>query len=110
MNLIEMSSARHHTGDRAGPARREDVFFCAIDEEAVAYDVAHDVVHYLNRTARFIWERCDGRRSIEDLTEEVAAAFEPNQDGGCHSARCLTDVRNTLRDFADNGLLEQGGR
>ncbi|MBN2560444.1 MAG: PqqD family protein [Phycisphaerae bacterium] len=92
------------------PARRAGVRLYRVDDEAVLYDPAHDGVHYLNATALFIWERCDGRRAVEDIVEDLTDAFEQT-DGGAHT-RCnmVADVRNTLMDLSNNGLLDYAGR
>ena len=66
------------------PTRREGVRLYLIDDEAMLYDPAHDVVHYLNATACFIWERCDGRRTAENIAADLRNACG-SIDGGLPS-------------------------
>jgi hypothetical protein len=88
------------------PIRREGLCCRAFDDEAVLYDPAHHAVHYLNRTAWFIWNCCNGHRDVEDITLEVAAGFEPNTQQDHPLAVIRDDVRSTLSRLTENGLIE----
>ncbi len=88
------------------PVRREGLCCRAFDDEAVLYDPAHHAVHYLNRTAWFIWNCCDGQRDAEDIALEVAAGFEPNARQENPLAAIRDDVRSTLSNLSENGLIE----
>ncbi len=97
------------------PCRRDGLRCRPLDDEAVLYDPAHHTLHYLNQTAYFIWARCDGRRRVQDIADAVAAAYETGcegQDSGgqerAPDPRVLGDVRRTLAELADNGLIDSG--
>ena len=95
-------------GDCLPLARREECRVYELDGENVVYDVAHDTVHYLNGTSCFIWQRCDGRRSMECIAKELADSFM--LDSGRDAERqILVDVQNTVAELARNGLLEFAG-
>ena len=47
-----------------------------IDGEVVLYDPSRDRVHTLNNTAAVIWQLCDGSRTIDELTVEMAELYE----------------------------------
>lgn len=39
-----------------------------------------DSLYRLNETGAFIWERIDGRRTIGDITSEMAEEFDVKRD------------------------------
>lgn len=107
-----ISPARKELSKRILPRRREGVQCHPIDDEAVLYDVAHDAVHYLNATARFIWQRCDGRHSVIEIGDAMGRAFDRDDSKTAtngHDA-IIADVRMTLEDLSENGLLDQPAR
>ncbi len=104
-----MNVAIHNPKTAGTPKRRGGVMLYPLDEEAVVYDMAHDVVHYLNATARFIWERCDGRRTILDIADELNEVFDLDGSGGASADEIVADVRNTLANLSGNGLIERTG-
>ena len=38
-------------------------------------DAESDQIHQLNSTARFIWQRCDGKQSAEEIADLLASEF-----------------------------------
>ena len=53
------------------PRRRTDVNSRVVEEEAVVLDRQHGFIHQLNVTATYIWERCEGNASIEDIAAQL---------------------------------------
>jgi len=88
------------------PCRRDGLCCRTLDDEAVLYDPAHHGVHFLNRTAYFIWRSCDGRSSVEDVAAAVAHAFDVDSGAPGPDTMVLSDVRRTLTELADNGLVD----
>lgn len=88
------------------PYRREGLCCRSFDGEAVLYDPAHNTVHYLNRTAYFIWTHCDGQRCIEDIADALVATFDVGGEGEVPQADALDDIRQTLAELASNGLID----
>lgn len=62
------------------PNHRRDVNVRKVEDELIVLDRHKGLVHHLNRTAGYIWERCDGRSTVADiahqLVEEFAVSFE----------------------------------
>ncbi|MBM3983936.1 MAG: PqqD family peptide modification chaperone, partial [Planctomycetes bacterium] len=58
-------------GGGSGPCRRADVFVARVAEELCVYDGVGLRAHVLNETSAWVWERCDGGRSEDDLVEEL---------------------------------------
>jgi hypothetical protein len=92
-------------GGPSRPFRRADVRLYAIDDEAVLYDLAHDTVHYLNNTSLFIWERCDGTRTAEELAVELAAASREDACNFGSDGNTLSAVHTALAGLEKNGLM-----
>ena len=67
----------------------------------VVLDRRSERIHQLNSTASFIWDRCDGDRSVEQIADGMMEAFEVDRDTAAQG------VADTVRQFADLGLLER---
>ena len=82
------------------PKRRTDVNSRVVEEETVVLDRRHEFIHQLNLTATYIWERCDGKASIEDIAVQLAETFDVEFE------TALNDVVRVMRDFQHLQLLE----
>ena len=82
------------------PKRRSDVIAPVVEGEMVVLDLDASLVHQLNVTASFIWDRCDGRCTVSEIAEELAGAFGTNPEASIEA------VTAALRRFAELGLLE----
>lgn len=56
-------------------ARTEGVLVERLTDEVVVYDVERDDVHCLNHVAAWLWQRCDGATTVNDLARDAAAAL-----------------------------------
>lgn len=94
--------------DSARCARRSGVVTYRLEDEAVVYDLARDTVHYLNRTARRVWDRCDGTRTAaiiaDDLLAEFLGADDRIAEDRSNIARGIHDTIDLLR---RDGLLQR---
>lgn len=82
------------------PRRRSDVRARYIQGEVVVLDRRADLVHQLNQTAGFIWERCDGRTTPQDIADQLVEAFAV--DAGTAAA----SVTAALQQLEQLDLLE----
>ena len=57
-------------------ARRDGLVVKKINNETLVYDTERQTAHCLNHTAALIWERCDGSRTVDELS-----CFLDNSDG-----------------------------
>jgi hypothetical protein len=89
----EMTSRTTH------PRRRADLRHRLVEGEMVVLDRERQVVHQLNQTAHYIWERCDGAHSPLEIAAELAHAFDVD------AARAVRDVRTALRQLETAGLV-----
>ena len=101
--MIRLEPPGHHGPSAMGsecPKRRSDVSARVVEGEMVVLDRDASLVHQLNVTASFIWDRCDGRCTVSEIAEQVAGAFGTNPDVSKEA------VTAALRRFAELGLLE----
>ena len=68
--------------------------------ERVIYDNGNKKVHHLNPTMTWVWDHCDGSRTIDEL---IAAL---HSDTGCDDARGL--ITSGLKQLGEANLLEPG--
>lgn len=58
-----------------------------------------DAVYTLNDVGSFIWELIDGRRSVQEIAEEVGSVYEVSVQ------QAATDVDELLRALESKGLV-----
>jgi len=65
------------------PKRRADVSVRVVEDETVVFDRKHGLIHQFNDTAGYIWDRCDGKSTIRDITSSLSETFgvEPETAG-----------------------------
>ena len=73
-----------------------------MDEEILLYHPnTHKAIH-LNRTAAVIWKLCDGKRTVKELTECLAAEFPSAKLNIAHEVQEAIDQL-----LHDGALIEQ---
>jgi hypothetical protein len=82
------------------PKKRTDVSVRIVDGETVVLDRRHGLIHQLNQTASFIWERCDGDFTGNEIASQLVEAF----DLDVYTA--VIDVRNVVEQLRALKLLE----
>lgn len=84
------------------PIRRINIVAKDIGNETLVYSLDQEKVHVLNPTARLIWKLCDGEHSLFDIETELRSRFviASNHD-------VINDVKQTLSNFASQGLLQK---
>jgi hypothetical protein len=70
--------------------------------ERVIYDTGNKKVHHLNPTMTWVWDHCDGSRTIDEL---IAAL---QRDTGCDDARAL--ITSGLKQLAEANRIELPSR
>lgn len=82
------------------PRRRGAVAIVELDGEAVLFDEATGTTHLLDQVATVVWKCFDGSGSVDELVEDLAAAFGAPRDV------VAGDVLELARQAGGNGLLE----
>jgi len=65
------------------PKRRADVSVRVVEHETVVFDRKGGLIHQLNETAGYIWDQCDGKSTVRDITSSLSETFgvEPETAG-----------------------------
>lgn len=84
------------TIERAG-----EVLVSDVDDEVVMLDRESDVYYGLNEVGAFIWEQLAEPRTVAELEESTAEAFDVSR------SRCRKDVQEFLTDLLDADLIER---
>jgi hypothetical protein len=71
-----------------------------VDGETVVFDRQRGLIHQLNQTASYIWERCDGRSSVEDIAAGLQQIFDITYENA------VKDVGRLINEFQQRHLLE----
>ena len=82
------------------PRRAPGVVDCDVRDEMLVYLPAGDQVVALNASARAVWELCDGRASITEMSETLGQRL------GVPGQALLSDVRRAVSRMRALGLLE----
>ncbi len=82
------------------PKRRSDVRVRVVASEMVVLDRQGGLIHQLNHTAGYIWERCDGKSTMADIAKQLAEAFDVDPP------TAAADVAAVVQQFQQLNLLE----
>jgi Coenzyme PQQ synthesis protein D (PqqD) len=52
-------------------ARQEDLVIEGLGDETLVYDMRNHKAHCLNRTAALVWNRCDGKATVSDISDAL---------------------------------------
>lgn len=61
-------------------ARKAGLVVKGLDDEVLVYDLERDKAHSLNSSAAFIWKKCNGRRTVGEITEALSREFKVPAD------------------------------
>jgi methyltransferase-like protein len=85
------------------PERRFDLQARVVEGEMVVLDRKGGLIHQLNQTASYIWERLDGKTPISTIVNMLAESFEVDLKT---AERDAAEVASQLQKL---NLLESGG-
>ena len=71
------------------PRRARDLEVREVPEGFVVYDPARDRLHFLNGSATFVLECCDGATRVDELPGMLAAGFRLDADPVAEVDACL---------------------
>ena len=71
------------------PTRVPDLEVREVPEGYVVYDPAADRLHFLNGSAAFVLQCCDGATRVDEVPELLAAAFRLDADPVAEVEACL---------------------
>ncbi|MGB2751128.1 MAG: PqqD family protein [Pyrinomonadaceae bacterium] len=82
-------------------ARTENLVIQQVGDETLVYDLTTNKAHCLNETAGFVWNRCTGDRSINEIANAVEVQFGHAVDADF--------VRLALKQLENESLLTENG-
>jgi hypothetical protein len=82
------------------PKQRSDIRTRVVDGETLVLDRREEFIHQFNTTASYIWERCNGHCTPDQISHELCEAF----DVDFHTAHM--DVLATIETLRQAKLLE----
>ena len=85
------------------PARRAGASAVELDDNVAVYDDVGQLLILLNTSAAAVWERCDGRTTVDDMVGALAVAH------GTQAEDIAEDVRRTVAKLAELGLVAEAG-
>src|SRR5262245_24085960 len=94
-NALDLSEAKTFR-----PKRRTDVRTRVVEGETVVLDRREEFVHQFNKTASYIWERCNGFYTAEEITRDLCQLFDVDFQ------TAHRDVLVTVERFQQARLLE----
>jgi PqqD family protein of HPr-rel-A system len=81
------------------PKLQKNLYVRTLGDEKVIYDKKNGRVHFMNSTATFILDLCDGTHSQEELVERLLERYEVSRK------EAEKDVKRILKDMTDNKTL-----
>ena len=81
------------------PKVRKDLYVRTLGDEDVVYDKENGRVHFMNQTAKFIFEYCDGTHSKEEIIKGLLDRYDVSRE------KAEEDVIKVLKDMEDNKIL-----
>ena len=82
-------------------AQTENVISRRIGDDIVVIKDDGLSTHVLNKTAGFIWELCDGKNGIDEITARLSERFEVSFE------EANADVRELIGKLIEGGIMKQ---
>jgi hypothetical protein len=61
-------------------ARKAGLVVRDLNDEVLVYDLERDKAHSLNASAAFVWKKCNGRRTVSDVAQQMSKEFKSPAD------------------------------
>lgn len=71
-----------------------------LGEQAIVITPHDSVLHTLNATGTFIWELCDGTRSLDEIAQACAKEFDVSEE------MARKEAADFVQHAANSGLIE----
>jgi hypothetical protein len=62
-----------HSNDQSPRARKDRLIVKDLPDETLVYDLDNEQAHCLNSTSALVWRYCDGRNSVSEISQLLAA-------------------------------------
>jgi hypothetical protein len=81
------------------PNIRADLQYRELEDGGVVYDTNAERIHTLNLAAAYIWNCCDGSRTVSEIASELHEQADVSRE------RALKDTSEAVEYFEREGLL-----
>ncbi len=85
------------------PLKSSHVAWQMVDGEAVILHISGQVLRGLNAVASYVWERIDGKQTIEKIAQEVSENFSRAEEN------VLEDVKIFLGELVKKNMVSFSG-
>lgn len=82
------------------PLRSEDTAHRILDDEAIIVHFKASLFYTFNPVGTFIWERCDGQHTLEQIVAELVENYDLSPE------RSTSDCQKFIDELVLEGLLE----
>ena len=82
------------------PRQRADIKTRLVEGEMVILDRVGGLVHQLNKTGTYIWNRCNGKYTPAEIAAQLCEVYEVDQE------TALRDVVDAIRELQKVRLLQ----
>lgn len=82
------------------PKRVGDYREYTLLDEMVLYIAGRETVYSFNSSAKMVWQRCNGQRTIHEICQDIGAAL------GCEAQDLIPDVIEVILHMQSLGLIE----
>jgi hypothetical protein len=89
-----------NASDQSQPIRAKEVSYRDVGGETVLLNLSTGVYYGLNEVGAFIWQRLDGKHTLDDLVRSVCSAYAVDRE------RALADVRRLVEELLNAGLID----
>ena len=83
------------------PCGRDDLLYRALEDESIVLNPEANTVHSLNTTATVVWNNCDGKQNLQEITGKIVEKFDVSE------AHAREDVRKLINNFRELHLLKE---
>ena len=85
------------------PIRQTDTTIQEVGSELLVLNQQQESLNQLNSTAAWVFARCDGSRTLDELLAELMQTYDVTHE------LARQDLLSVLRELADLGLIELAG-
>jgi hypothetical protein len=80
--------------------KTKDTAHRVLSDEAIVVNFQNSFFYNLNPVGTFIWERCDGQHTLDQITTELSEAYEVSPEVAAK------DCREFIESLIEQGLLQ----
>ncbi len=81
------------------PVKNPDIVSRVEEKEALLFDPADGNLLCINSTGIFIWDKCDGKRDLDDIAGSVSEEYEIPRE------KAIEDCGLFLKELEDTGFV-----